>query len=319
MKVTLETLRQMKKDARPAVGISCYTAPDAVIAAEAGIDWIVVGDSLAMTLLGHDSTLPATMDVMQLFVAATRRGLDSMPDGAHVPLVVGDMPLGSYQPSDRDAIVNACSLIQAGADLVKLEGCMLDRIRALAKAGIGVVAHLGLQPQMKALVGGWRVQGKTRAGAIVLRNEVDAVIRSGAVVVLLEAVPKEVAAWITLNAISPKVPIFGIGCGSRVDGQLLVMSDLIGEFRQFKSRFAKRFGNVGQVKADSVAQYVKATRDGVFPDADTSYAMDPAELKILRDSFKTLRRSVGIKRVSPRLRCFTIAAKMCRVASSSRE
>ena len=281
MKVTLETLRTMKKEKRPAVGVSCYTAPDAVIAAEANVDFLVVGDSLAMTLLGHDSTLPATMEVMQLFVSATRRGLDSLPDVAHIPIVVGDMPLGSYQPSDRDAIVNACALIQAGADLVKLEGCMVERIRALADAGIGVVAHLGLQPQMKALVGGWRVQGKTVEEAKKLRDDVAAVIRAGAVIVLLEAVPSEVAAWISTAGSDTSVPIFGIGCGPRVDGQLLVMSDLIGEFRQFKSRFAKRFGNVGQAKQDAVLAYVDATRAMSFPNSDTSYAMDPAELRRL--------------------------------------
>lgn len=271
LKTTLDTLRAMKVAKKPGVWVSCYTAPDAAIVAAAGVDAIVVGDSLALTLLGHDSTLPATMEMMELFISATRRGLT-----ANIPLVIGDMPLGSYQPSERDAVINACRLIQAGADLVKLEGCMLGRITALAEAGIGVVAHLGLQPQMKALVGGWKVQGKTADEARRLRQDIVRVILAGAVVVLLEAVPSEVAAWISRTVVS--VPLYGIGCGPHVDGQLLVMSDLIGEFRQFKSRFAKRFGNVGEAKEKAVGDFVAAVRGSTFPDTETSYAMDKEEL-----------------------------------------
>ena len=271
LKTTLDTLRAMKVAKKPGVWVSCYTTPDAAIVAAAGVDAIVVGDSLALTLLGHDSTLPATMEMMELFISATRRGLT-----ANIPLVIGDMPLGSYQPSERDAVINACRLIQAGADLVKLEGCMLGRITALAEAGIGVVAHLGLQPQMKALVGGWKVQGKTADEARRLRQDIVRVILAGAVVVLLEAVPSEVAAWISRTVVS--VPLYGIGCGPHVDGQLLVMSDLIGEFRQFKSRFAKRFGNVGEAKEKAVGDFVAAVRGSTFPDTETSYAMDKEEL-----------------------------------------
>lgn len=273
MKVTLETLREKKAAKQPAVGVSCYTAPDASLAAEAGVDFIVVGDSLAMTLLGFDSTLPATMEMMELFVAAARRGLT----GDHVPLVVGDMPLGSYQPSDEIAVVNACRLVQAGADIVKIEGCtplILSRIKAISEAGIGVVAHLGLQPQQKALVGGWRVQAKTATEAVALEGDCNNVEHAGAVVMLIEAVPAEVAALIVART---DVPIYGIGAGPGVDGQLLVMSDLVGEFRAFKSRFAKRFGNVSEVKAKALADYATAVRAGSFPDAETSYNMDPIE------------------------------------------
>ena len=278
MKVTLETLREKKAAKQPAVGVSCYTAPDASLAAEAGVDFIVVGDSLAMTLLGFDSTLPATMEMMELFVAAARRGLT----GEHTPLVVGDMPLGSYQPSDEIAVVNACRLVQAGADIVKIEGSsdlICERIEAITEAGVGVMAHLGLQPQQKALVGGWKVQAKTAAEAEGLAEGVATVIECGASVVLIEAVPAEAAAWIRENPDdgAPLTPIYGIGAGPRVDGQLLVMSDLVGEFRAFKSRFAKRFGNVSREKAAALADYAMAVRAGSFPDSETSYAMDPVE------------------------------------------
>lgn len=277
VKVTLEILRKKKEQKTKAVGVSCYTAPDAAIAAAAGVDFIVVGDSLAMTLLGFDSTLPATMDMMELFTAATRRSLT----GSHVPLVVGDMPLGSYQPSDAIAVENACRLVQAGADVVKIEGgtdLIRKRIRAISEAGIGVVAHLGLQPQQKALVGGWRVQAKTADDADELGLTVDKVFDVGAVITLIEAVPREVGAWLTRNSAEL---IYGIGAGPDVDGQLLVMSDLVGEFRAFKSRFAKRFGDVGLAKTLAMNDYVSAVRTGKFPDAETSYSMDPDEAKKL--------------------------------------
>lgn len=285
MKITLETLRDLKREKKPAVGVSCYTAPDAALAAEAGVDFIVVGDSLAMTLLGFDSTLPATMEMMELFVAATRRGLTG--EGL-VPLVVGDMPLGSYQISDALAVENACRLLRAGADIVKLEGSsalVQERIEAISAAGIGVMAHLGLQPQQKALVGGWKVQAKTAHEANMLYDQIRDVANVGACVVLVEAVPKEVASWLCVETTAnfdDVVPIYGIGAGPGVDGQLLVMSDLVGEFRAFKSRFAKRFGNVSDVKARALHDYVALTKNGQFPDAETSYAMDPAEAAKLK-------------------------------------
>lgn len=276
---TLEQLRVRKKNGGPpAVGVSCYTAPDALLAAEAGVDFIVVGDSLAMTLLGFDSTLPATMEMMELFTAAVRRGLP--PDA---PLVVGDMPLGSYQPSNEVAVTNACRLVQAGADVVKIEGCtplVLDRIGAITQSGIGVVAHLGLQPQQKALVGGWRVQAKTAQDAYALQLDVQLAFRAGASIVLIEAVPAEVAASISVE--EKERLVYGIGAGPGVDGQLLVMSDLIGEFRPFKSRFAKRFGAVEVEKRTALHDYVAAVRERTFPDAETSYPMDPVELKLLK-------------------------------------
>lgn len=280
MKITLETLRQMKAEKKPAVGVSCYTAPDAAIAAEAGVDFIVVGDSLAMTLLGFDSTLPATMEMMELFVAATRRGLT----GERVPLVVGDMPLGSYQVSDSLAVENACRLLRAGADVVKIEGnstTTCERIQALRDAGVGVMAHLGLQPQQKALVGGWKVQGKTAGEARDLYDQIRDVVNAGASVVLVEAIPREVAGWLRSEVqenFDEPVPLYGIGCGPDVDGQLLVMADLVGEFRPFKSRFAKRFAECGTLKKSAVTDYATAVRTGKFPDAETSYSMDKTEL-----------------------------------------
>ena len=281
MKVTLETLRTLKAAGKPATGVSCYTAPDALLAAEAGVDFVVVGDSLAMTLLGFDSTLPATMAMMELFVAATRRGLT----GERVPLVVGDMPLGSYQPSDEIAVTNACRLVQAGADIVKLEGSsdgVLARIRAISEAGIGVMAHLGLQPQQKALVGGWKVQGKTAEEASNLWEDVKAVCEAGAQLVLVEAVPAEVAGWITETASDLNIPVYGIGAGPGVDGQLLVLSDLVGEFRPFKSRFAKRYCEAGALKKAAITEYVAEVRGKKFPDAEASYRMDPAEAAKLK-------------------------------------
>lgn len=273
-KVTLETLRRNKEEGRPSAGVSCYTAPDAALAEAAGVDFIVVGDSLAMTLLGFKSTLPATMAEMCLFTTAVWRGMADKR-----PLIVADMPLGSYQPAERDAVINACELIRHGADVVKLEGCMPTRISALVDSGIGVVAHLGLQPQMKAITGGWRIQGKTAAAAQSIRDQARRVEDAGAHVLLLEAMPREAASFVRESV---EMPVFGIGCGPDLDGQLLVLADICGLFFQFKSRFAKRYVEAGELIAQGMKQYVHDVQTRSFPTVEHCYPMDPGEVAGLR-------------------------------------
>ncbi|HHW09792.1 MAG TPA: 3-methyl-2-oxobutanoate hydroxymethyltransferase [Firmicutes bacterium] len=270
-KVTIETLRAMKRQGEKATFITAYDYPLAKYAERAGIDMILVGDSLGMTVLGHKTTLPVTMDDMI-------RASQAVTRGAKAPFIIGDMPFMSYQPSDRDAVINAGRFIsEANCDAVKLEGGrrVAERVKAIAGAGIVVMGHLGLTPQALAQMGGYRVQGKSLAQYRQLLDDALALEDAGAHMLLLEAIPNEVAALIHDQL---QIPVYGIGAGSGVDGQLVIIHDLIGMFDEFKPKFVKRYAEVGQIITEAIAAYCREVKEGVFPGPEHYYPIPPEQL-----------------------------------------
>jgi 3-methyl-2-oxobutanoate hydroxymethyltransferase len=266
----------MKAKGVPASYITAYDYPSACFAESAGIDMILVGDSGGMTLLGYKNTLPVTMEEMLHFTKAVCRG-------ARSAFVVGDMPFMSYQTSDEVAQINAGRLIaEAGCDCVKLEGGrkMAQRVRAIADAGIAVMGHIGLTPQSLSAAGGYRVYGKTRAEFESILDDALALEAAGASFVLLEAIPEEPAGFVR-DAL--KVPVYGIGAGRHVDGQLLILHDMIGAFvGDVAPRFAKRYANVGQVITDALSAYVRDVKAGAFPSEEHLYPIDPHQAEQIR-------------------------------------
>jgi 3-methyl-2-oxobutanoate hydroxymethyltransferase len=275
-KVTIGALRAMKAKGVTASYITAYDYPSACFAEAAGIDMILVGDSGGMTLLGYKNTLPVTMDEMLHFTKAVCRG-------AKTAFVVGDMPFMSYQTSNELAQINAGRLIaEAGCDCVKLEGGrkMAERVRAIADAGIAVMGHIGLTPQSLSAAGGYRVYGKTRDEFESILEDALALEAAGASFVLLEAIPEEPAGYVR-DAL--KVPVYGIGAGRRMDGQLLILHDMIGAFvGDVSPKFAKRYANVGKVITDALAEFNRDIKEGKFPAEEHLYPIDPQEAARIR-------------------------------------
>ena len=274
-KKTILTLKNNKKNKQPTVLVTAYDYPQARIADMAGVDCILIGDSLGMTTLGHKTTIPVSMDNMITSCEAVARG-------AKNALIIGDMPYMSYQPSDQIAVENAGRFIVSGCGMVKVEGAMTDRIKAICDAGIMVMSHLGLTPHTRAKLGGYRVQGKTAEQAeIVLRQALD-LQDAGCSALLLEAMPKEPAAMI---ADKLDIPVYGIGAGDEVDGQLVIFHDLMGLFWEFKSKFVKRYCEAGQIMADALTTYVEEVRNREFPTEENFYEIKDEELeKLLGDA-----------------------------------
>jgi 3-methyl-2-oxobutanoate hydroxymethyltransferase len=274
-KVSLPELVAQKHTGVPIVMITAYDAPSGQAAAAAGVDIILVGDSAAMTVLGHDSTMPITLDEMIVLTAATSRGASR---AERAPLVVADMPFMSFQPSDRDAILAAGRFVkEAGADAVKVEGAgpTLDRIRAIVGAGIPVMGHLGLTPQSATALGGFRAQGRTADAALQLVDDALAVQEAGAFALVLECVPAEIAAAVTERT---GIPTIGIGAGNRTDGQVLVWHDLLGLGSGTSPRFVERYADLHQASLDAVGRYVKDVRSRAFPSERHTYAIADDEL-----------------------------------------
>ena len=269
-KVTVNTLAALKCGGDPVVLVTAYDYPAAVFADRAGIDVLLVGDSVAMTMLGHETTLAVTLDEMLVFARAVCRG-------AGRALVVGDMPFLSYQPSDETAIRSAGAFIAAGCAAVKCEGGVrvAPRVRAMTDAGIAVMGHLGLTPQSYGQQGGYRVQGKTLAATRRLAHDARALEIAGAFAILLEAVPPAAAAYVRSSV---SVPVYGIGAGPDVDGQLLISHDLLGAFAgDVRPRFAKRYAALGEEIERAFAEYAADVRSGCFPGAEHVYAIDQRE------------------------------------------
>jgi 3-methyl-2-oxobutanoate hydroxymethyltransferase len=266
----------MKAKGITASYITAYDYPSACFAEAAGIDMILVGDSGGMTLLGYKNTLPVTMDEMLHFTKAVCRG-------AKTAFVVGDMPFMSYQPSNEVAQINAGRLIaEAGCDCVKLEGGrkMAERVRAIADAGIAVMGHIGLTPQSLSAAGGYRVYGKTREEFESILEDALALEAAGASFVLLEAMPEEPARCVR-DAL--KVPVYGIGAGRYMDGQLLILHDMIGAFvGDVSPKFAKRYANVGEVITNALSEFNRDIKEGKFPAEEHLYAIDPQEAAKIR-------------------------------------
>ena len=261
--------RQKKQAGRIAM-VTAYDAPSGILAEAAGIDGILVGDSAAMVVLGHDSTVQITVDEMVVLTRAVSRSV-------HRPLVVADMPFGSFQVSDEEAVRHAVRLIkEGGAGAVKLEGAgpTLTRVAAIVGVGIPVMGHVGLTPQSAVSLGGYRVQGRRVRDAMRLADEALALQGAGCFAVVLEAMPAVVAKYITQQL---DIPTIGIGAGGECDGQILVWHDLLGLTSGHVPQFVKRYADLGSGARDALASYVSDVRDRQFPAAEHTYRMADGE------------------------------------------
>ena len=276
-KLPITELREMKQRRQAIVMVTAYDAPGGRLADQAGVDLILVGDSAAMTVLGHDSTVPATMDEMLMLTRAVTRG-------ARRPLVVADMPFGTFQVSDEDATRNAIRFVkEAGADAVKLEGAgpMLPRVRGIVAAGIPVMGHIGLTPQSATMLGGFKAQGRSAEKARALLGDARALEAAGCFSVVLEAVPAPVARRISSEL---SIPTIGIGAGVDCDGQVLVWHDLLGLYEGRTARFVKRYAEVGAEIRTALETYAEDVRARRFPAEEHTYAMPAEELAVFEQT-----------------------------------
>jgi 3-methyl-2-oxobutanoate hydroxymethyltransferase len=274
-KITLPQLFKKVADGTPITWLTCYDYPTAYLQEQAGVDMILVGDSLGMTMLGYDSTLPVTMDDMIRHTQAVRRG-------APTAFLIGDMPYMSYQPSVETAIRNAGRFMaEAGCDAIKLEGGaeMADRIRGIVAAGIPAMGHLGLTPQSVSALGGFRVQGKGALQAKKIIDSAKVLEQAGAFAILLEMVPDRVCKLITERA--EDSIIMSLGSGPHAHGQLLIYHDMFGLYPKFKPRMAKVFGEAGKVILDGLKQYVQEVSDKSFPQPENWFGMPNDEYEEL--------------------------------------
>ena len=278
MKLSLPALREMKRDGRPIVMITAYDHPSGRIVDAAGVDLVLVGDSAANVGLGHESTVPATMDEMTMLTAAVNRGVENA-------LVIGDLPFMSYQVSDAEAVANAGRLIKdGGADVVKLEGAgpSLERVRALVSAGIGVMGHIGLTPQTATALGGHKAQGRQADAARRLFLDAISLERAGCFALVLEAVPAPVATTISRRL---TIPTIGIGSGPGTDGQVLVLHDMLGIPGDGREpRFVKRYAEIGELMGAAVVAYATEVRNHVYPAEEHTYTIPPEELEAFQNA-----------------------------------
>ncbi len=260
--------------------LTAYDYPTALALDQAGVDMLLVGDSLAMAVLGHADTLSVTLDEMVHHTKAVSRA-------AQRALVVGDLPFLSYQAGVERAVLAAGRLVQeGGARAVKLEGAgYLREVEAMVRAGIPVMGHVGLTPQLVAGLGGFKVQGKTAEAAALLVREAQALEAAGCFAVVLEAVPAVVAREITARL---RVPTIGIGAGPHCDGQVLVVHDVVGLFERFTPKFVKRYAELGKLMQDAAREYAREVREGAFPADEHSFAMNAAEAAAFRDLLEGL-------------------------------
>jgi len=276
-KHTLPTLFKKVADGVPISWLTCYDYPTAYLQERAGIDMILVGDSLGMTILGYDGTLPVTMDAMILHTQAVRRGAPNT-------FLVGDMPYMSYQPSVETAIRNAGRFMaEAGCDAIKLEGGieMCDRVRGIVGAGIPTIGHLGLTPQSASALGGFRVQGKAAEQAKRIIDSAKALEEAGAFMILFEMVPDRVLKIVTERA--KNCIIMSLGSGPSAHGQLLIYHDMFGLYPKFKPKMAKVFGNAGEVILKGLQQYVNEVTNRSFPQRENYFTIPDEEYKKLLD------------------------------------
>ncbi len=275
-KLTVPELAEMKRRGDPIVMVTAYDATGGRLADAAGVELILVGDTAAMVVLGHESsTVPVTMDEMLFMTRAVTRG-------ARRPLVVGDMPFGSYQVSDEDAVRNAIRFVkEAGADVIKLEGAgpSLSRVQSIVGAGIPVMGHIGLTPQSATKLGGFKAQGRSAAQAVTLWEEARALEAAGCFALVLEAVPAAVATEITREL---SIPTIGIGAGAGCDGQVLVWHDLLGLFDGHTPRFVKQYASLGEEIVDALGRYAADVRSRSFPAEEHTYGIPDDELEAFR-------------------------------------
>ncbi len=274
--VTLSKLAEKKALGEPIAMVTAYDYPSAQVAEEAAVDVVLVGDSGAMTVLGYPSTVPVTLDELLMLAAAVRRGLST-------PLLVGDMPFGSYEASNEEAIHNAQRFVkEAGCDAVKLErgGSTVERARAIVSAGIPVMGHVGLTPQTATALGGYRSQGRTAERALEVLHDAVALQDAGCFSIVFEAIPSPLTEEIMPRM---RVPVIGIGAGPATDGQVLVFHDLLGIYDGHAARFVKRYGNVREAMIKGVAEFAAEVRARRYPGPEHGYTMAPDEIKRLHE------------------------------------
>jgi 3-methyl-2-oxobutanoate hydroxymethyltransferase len=285
-KTTVLTLQEKRRQGQPITTLTAHDYPTARALEAAGVDAILVGDSLAMVALGHSDTLSVTMDEMLHHARAVSRG-------ARTPLLIGDMPFMSYQASTDDAVRNAGRFLQeAGMDAVKLEGGQpfADTVRAIVRAGIPVQGHIGLRPQSVKELGGFRVQGRTAGAARGLLEDAHALEDAGCFSIVLEAVPERLATYITEEV---QVPTIGIGAGAGTSGQVLVTADVLGLYDELAPRFARRYASLGETIAGALRAFREDVEARTFPAREHTYAMPPEEW----DAFFS---SLPVRRVAAR-------------------
>ena len=273
--MTLPRLAEKKRLGEPIVMVTAYDYPSAQVAQEAGVDVVLVGDSGAMTVLGYPSTVPVSVDEMLILASAVRRGLST-------PLLVGDLPFGSYEASDEQAIATAQRFVkEAGCDAVKLEGggTSAERARAIVQAGIPVMGHVGLTPQTATALGGYRAQGRTSDRALQVAHDALALQAAGCFSIVFEAIPAAVAAELVARL---EVPVIGIGAGPATDGQVLVFHDLLGIYDGHAPRFAKRYQEIKAQMVAGIAEYTREVRSRSFPGPEHTYSIDDEELNRFR-------------------------------------
>jgi 3-methyl-2-oxobutanoate hydroxymethyltransferase len=265
-KLPLPELMEMKRRGEKIVMVTAYDAPSGRLADAAGVDLILVGDSSGMVVHGRESTVAVSLDEIVFMTQWVSRG-------AKRPIVVADMPFGSYETSNEQAVANAVRLVkEGGADAVKLErgGTSIDRAHAIVQAGIGVMGHVGLTPQTATVLGGFKAQGRTAGRAQQLVDDALALQEVGCFAVVLEAVPPPVAKAVT-KALT--VPTIGIGAGGDTDGQVLVWHDMLGYYEGHAPRFVKRYADLGDTIVAALSRYAEEVRNGAFPEAQHTYAM----------------------------------------------
>jgi 3-methyl-2-oxobutanoate hydroxymethyltransferase len=266
---------KMKNEKKKISVITSYDYTLASLCDKADIDIILIGDSAGMVMLGYENTIPVTMEQMCMFTEAVSNARKNS-------LLVSDLPFMSYQTSIEDAVRNSGRLIKSGADAVKLEGGseMVETIRAIVEIGIPVMGHIGLQPQTTMLSEGYRVQGKTKDAAKKLIGDAKKLEEAGVFSIALEMISQEVAEIISKSI---KIPTIGIGSGSKCDGQVLVIQDLLGMYDKIKPKFAKRYMNLSEDIVKSLSEYKKDIQDEIFPSSENAFSMDLDELKKLCD------------------------------------
>jgi 3-methyl-2-oxobutanoate hydroxymethyltransferase len=274
-KVALPDLFKKMADGIPITMITCYDYAMAYLVEKAGIDMVLTGDSLGMTMLGYEGTLPVTMDDMMRHTAAVRRG-------SPTSWLIGDMPYMSYQPSDETAVRSAGRFMaETGCDAVKLEGGrqMVSRLKAIADAGIPVMGHLGLTPQSVSALGGFKVQGKGWEQALRIAEDARILEEAGAFSILFEMIPDRVQQIITERA---RIPIISLGSGPHAHGQLLIFHDMFGLYPRFKPKMAKVFGNAGEVILNGLKDYVNEVTTHQFPQPENWFGIKDDQLAELK-------------------------------------
>lgn len=278
-KKTVTDFATMKERREKVTWITAYDFPTANLAEQAGIDMILVGDSVGMVVYGYSGTMPVTMDQMIYHTEAVRRGAPNT-------FVIGDMPFLSYQKSVPDAIDNAGRFYkEAGVDAIKLEGGkrVVAQVRGIVDSGMVAIGHIGLTPQSSAQLGGFKAQGNTAQAAMMLLDDAKAIEEAGAALLLVEGVPPETGKLITESL---KIPVYGIGAGPYCDGQILIVSDMLGIFEVFTPKFVKKYANLAGIMRQAFQQYAQEIREGKFPTLDYCYRMKAGEAEKLEAMLK---------------------------------